>query len=324
MPETRDGVESGLRRPTPGEEPFRAPRKASLASRRGGNPPRLGGRKEGGEIPLPSVMKKSLLLFAAVAFFLLAPPARAGETKPGASATTGTSLIPQGPGAGGGKPRFSAGIAVIDSARPYTDSDNRILVVPALGVEWGDFYLRGVFAGWKAVKDGGFSADVQARVRFTGLDPDESSALAGMEERKASIDLGLDLSWRSRWVGVKLLTGTDVLGRSDGTEVAAELFTVIPAGPVRVSPFVGASWLDARHVDYYFGVRTSEATTARPAYEGKGTWNGNAGIGVSANVGRVFVQGVFRYQKLGDGITGSPIVDQKDSVGAVLIATYGF
>lgn len=213
---------------------------------------------------------------------------------------------------------------MIDSARPYTDTDNRILVVPALGVERGDFYLRGVFAGWKAVKAGGFSADVQARVRFTGLDPGESPALAGMEERKGSLDLGLDLSWRSRWVGIKLLTGTDVLGRSHGTEVAAELFTMIPAGPVRVSPFVVASWLDARHVDFYFGVRTSEVTTARPAYEGKATWNGNAGIGISANVGRVFIQGVLRSQKLGDGIPGSPIVDQKGSVGAGLIATYGF
>ncbi len=269
-------------------------------------------------------MKKSRLLAATVALLLLAPPARAEEAKPGTPATTGTSFSPQGTGARDGKPRFSAGIAVIDSARPYTDSDNRILVVPALGVEWGDFYLRGVFAGWKAVKAEGFSADVQARVRFTGLDPDESPALAGMEERKGSLDLGLDLSWRSRWVGVKLLTGTDVLGRSNGTEVAAELFTTIPAGPVRVSPFVGASWLDARHVDYYFGVRAEEVTTARPAYEGKATWNGNAGVGLSANVGRVFIQGVFRYQKLGDGVTESPVVDQTGSFGAGLIATYGF
>lgn len=76
--------------------------------------------------------------------------------------------------------------------------------------------------------------------------------------------------------------------------MAAELFTVIPAGPVRVSPFVGASWLDARHVDDDFGVRTPEATTVRPANERKGTWNGNAGVGVSANVGRLFIQGVFR------------------------------
>ena len=269
-------------------------------------------------------MKKSHLLAATVAVLLSAPPACAEETKPGTPATTGTSFSPQGPGAGDGKPRFSAGIAVIDSPRPYTDSDNRVMVVPALGVEWGDFYLRGVFAGWKAVKAGAFSADVQARVRFTGLDPDESPALAGMEKRKGSLDLGLDLSWRSRWVGVKLLTGTDVLGRSNGTEVAAELFAMIPAGPVRVSPFVGASWLDANHVDYYFGVRTAEATTERPGYEGKATWNGNVGVGVSANIGRVFIQGVLRYQKLGDGITRSPIVDQKGSIGAGLIATYGF
>ncbi|MEO8056020.1 MAG: MipA/OmpV family protein [Acidobacteriota bacterium] len=271
-----------------------------------------------------SAAKKSCSLAPLVILLLASASARAEDPKPEAPATTGTSFSPQGPGAGDGKPRFSAGIAVIDSARPYAGADNRIMVVPVLGVEWGDFYLRGVFAGWKAVRAGGFSADVQARVRFTGLDPDDSPALAGMEERKGSLDLGLDLTWRSRWFGVKLLTGTDILGRGDGTEVATEIFATIPAGPVRVSPFVGASWLSANFVDYYYGVRPSEATAARPEYEGKATWNGNAGIGISANVGRVFIQGIFRYQSLGAGITESPIVDQKGSFGAGLIATYGF
>jgi outer membrane scaffolding protein for murein synthesis (MipA/OmpV family) len=63
---------------------------------------------------------------------------------------------------------------------------------------------------------------------------------------------------------------------------------------------------------------------ARPAYDGKGRRNGNAGVGLSANVGRVFIQGVFRYQKLGDGVTESPVFDQTGSFGAGLIATYGF
>ncbi|HYN43175.1 MAG TPA: MipA/OmpV family protein [Thermoanaerobaculia bacterium] len=264
-----------------------------------------------------------LLLVSSLPLLLLAPAAGAQETTP-SPATTGTSFGPQGFGASDGKPRFSAGVAVISSARPYAGTDNRVMIVPSLGVEWGDFYLRGIYAGWRFAKTKGFSADVQARWRFTGLEPEDSPALTGMEERKGSLDLGLDLSWRSRWFGVKLLPVTDVLGRSRGQEVAAEVFTMIPAGPVRVSPFVGGSWLSASHVDYYYGVKPGEATASRPAYEGPATWNWNAGLGVSANAGRVFLQGVLRYQWYGDGITGSPIVDQEGAFGAVLISTYRF
>lgn len=282
-------------------------------------------------------MMHFLIVIFSVLALTIAPIARAEETKPDPAsgkpargpsspppATTGTAFGPQGFGAGDAKPRFSAGVAIIDSARPYAGAENRIMVVPALGVEWGDFYLRGIYAGWRFAKSKGFSADVQARWRFNGLEPDDSPALSGMEERKGSLDLGLDLSWRSRWVGVKVLPSTDVLGRSGGHEVAAEVFTMFPVGPVRVSPFAGGSWLSDQLVDYYYGVRPDEATATRAAYEGQATWNWNAGVGVSANVGRVFLQGVFRYQRLGGGITDSPIVDREGSFGAFLIATYGF
>ena len=78
-------------------------------------------------------------------------------------------------------------------------------------------------------------------------------------------------------------------------------------------------------MDYYYGVRQSEATSARPAYEGKST--------TETEVGVRFIYLLASNQRLildvndtrwGSGISKSPLVDRTSTPGLLLGYTYAF
>jgi MipA family protein len=225
----------------------------------------------------------------------------------------------------GSKPRWSLGVAVISSPEPYVDADSDILVVPALSFEYKKFYFRGIYAGYTFWEQGGFQADAVLRPRFEGYEEDDSPFLRGMEDRRISADLGLDLQWEGERIGVSLTPTTDILDRSGGQEVALLLYSPIRFGPVRVEPRVGVAWQSADLTDYYFGVRPEEARPDRPAYEPGSALNLTGGVFVFSPVyRRLLFQGFLRVDQLDDDIEASPIVGDGQAVVGFVSLSYAF
>ncbi|WP_325090067.1 MipA/OmpV family protein, partial [Burkholderia contaminans] len=83
-------------------------------------------------------------------------------------------------------------------------------------------------------------------------------------------------------------------------------------GQFSITPHVGAEWLSNKYVDYYYGVRPSEARAGRAAYSAGSTVNVSAGTRIDYRPTKqqtIFLDvGVSR---LGDAITDSPIVGRR-------------
>ncbi|MGL6252623.1 MAG: MipA/OmpV family protein, partial [Billgrantia desiderata] len=139
-----------------------------------------------------------------------------------------------------------------------------------------------------------------------------ASILNGMEKRRGGFWAGGVVEWSTSFIDVSAEWLADVSGNSNGQIVSLGLERTWRVGNrVLLTPHVGASWQDEKTVDYYFGVRESEARLDRPAYAGESAINIEAGV-----------RGVYMFDKhhsvlLGAGVTGladeikdSPLVDR--------------
>lgn len=226
---------------------------------------------------------------------------------------------------GGSRNGWSLGIAVISSPEPYVDADNETIVVPALSITAGRFSFRGIAAAWRLGEWGDLEAEALLRARFSGYDAEDSPFLEGMEDRRKSADLGVALAWERERFGLRLTPAVDVLGRSDGVEVALEAFVPLRLGPARLEPRLGAAWQSADLVDYYYGVRPEEARPGRPAYRGESTVNATAGLFLFTPLARrLLFQGFLRLERLGPEIEDSPIVSDATALTAFGGISYRF
>ncbi len=155
----------------------------------------------------------------------------------------------------------------------YTDYDRRVIPLPVIGYRGEKLQVFGPFVSYEIARSGALGLEARLSPRFGGFDDSDSDVFIGMEAREFSMDAGLGLTWaRDNWK-LQLVGLGDALGRSNGQEWSATLGRAYRAGPLLFEPAIGLSYLDDRHVDYYYGVADSEATGSRPAYRGDSALN---------------------------------------------------
>ncbi|MBP1610214.1 MAG: scaffolding protein for murein-synthesizing holoenzyme putative outerrane protein, partial [Acidobacteria bacterium] len=206
---------------------------------------------------------------------------------------------------------FALGAGVIVSPRPYVGADFRVFPIPSVELEYKGWFFRGIRGGYSFIQTERLTASLYAQARFTGLEGDSSPFLGGMEDRKKSMDAGIELSYRGRPVGFRINYLGDVLGRNKGQEATILVTSGVPLGRRGiVIGGIGPRWLSGNHVDYYYGVRENEATPSRPAYSGKATYNLDINITAIINLSshwRWLM--IVNREGFGAGIKDSPIVD---------------
>ena len=197
----------------------------------------------------------------------------------------------------------------------YEDYDRRVIPLPILGYRGEKLRVFGPFISCEILSAGDFRFSARAKPRFSGFDESDSDIFEGMEEREFSMDIGLGLNYeRDNWK-FEVSGLHDALDRSNGTEYSASLGKVVRVGSLFVEPRVGLSYLDSRHVDYYYGVNESEATNFRPEYEGDNALNSS--LGVSVTTTKLF-DGLTRFSLdntwFDSSITDSPLTDSDSSL----------
>ena len=222
---------------------------------------------------------------------------------------------------------WGLGLGVIASPRPYEGTSAQLFAVPVVNVKRGPWFFQGIRGGYEFVSTERFTASAFGQARFQGLEPEESSFLEGMATRSKSIDAGAEILFRGRPAGFRLAASTDVLGRSKGQELSAQITSGAPLGP-RLLLLVGFGprWESARRVDYYYGVRPDEALDFRPAYAGASTVSWDLGISAFYRPSprwRVFV--LLNRTAYGGAIRQSPIVARESatSLAAFVVRELG-
>jgi outer membrane protein len=218
------------------------------------------------------------------------------------------------------QPRWTLGLIAIERDAPYRQLDEDLLVVPLVRFEGERAYLRGLRGGFRLTQAGPFEASVFLQARGDGYEAADSPYLAGMADRRFSLDGGVALGWRVPRVGqFELSAASDLLGRSDGQEFEASWTGLVRAGQWRLLPSVALRWQSRGLVDYYYGVRDAEALPDRPAYDGEAALIPELSILATRPLGERWQL----FARVGHGIlpaeiTDSPLVDDDRRTSVIL------
>ena len=160
---------------------------------------------------------------------------------------------------------------------PYLGIDNedqrKLDLIPLYLYEGKWLFARGTAVGAHFINDDHWELSAYARWRFQKLDPDRNEFYQGLEERKQTLDAGLQVRSIREWGELRLSWLTDTLDRHNGQELQFTYRYRFQAGPWFISPYISLAWQDENLTNYYFGVSEAEATPERPAYDtGDSQW----------------------------------------------------
>jgi outer membrane protein len=218
------------------------------------------------------------------------------------------------------------GFAMRFERSPYRGGGARNDLVPLYLYEGKRVFLEAYRFGLKFSDTPASRFDLFLGYRFEGFPYNHIPAsLAGMANRGPGVDLGLSYQQRRPWGTLFAEALHDVAGGSSGTEVRAGYRYDWSAGRLQLQPHFALAARDARLNDFYYGVRASEATATRPAYEpGSGV---NVELGLSA-VYRLSERwrliGGVSAKRFSSGVRASPIVEDRTQLAGLLGLAYDF
>ncbi|MGF7000789.1 MipA/OmpV family protein [Paraburkholderia sp. GAS32] len=142
-----------------------------------------------------------------------------------------------------------------------------------------------------------------------GYKSSDAPILNGMQDRNGAFWFGPALAWRT---GYGDLTGDFLTGGNKGQMASLDFGKTFSFGKLSIEPHVGAEWLSRKYVDYYYGVRASEARPGRAAYNGTSTFDTSVGARFDYHFTRhQLVSFDIGVEHLGSGITNSPLVGKR-------------
>ncbi len=216
-----------------------------------------------------------------------------------------------------------AGLGVLYSASPYKDYDDTVLPVPIIQASYKGFFIDQAVAGYNVINDEKLKIGVVMGPHFGGYDSGESDALSGMEDRDWGFDGGARLKWENEIVDVTAMGLADISGTYEGQELSLVLSKKLFEG--FFTPRVGTKWLSEDNVDYYYGVKNSEARVGRSAYAPDSTMTYTAGATFAYPLGDKWAAiADVQYEFFGDEIQDSPIVDEDGIFRVVIGSVYRF
>ncbi len=218
------------------------------------------------------------------------------------------------------------GLALRFENSPYRGGGTRNDLVPLYIYEGKRVFLEAYRFGLKLDETPDSRFDVFLGYRFEGFLYDHIPAsLAGMANRDQEVDLGLGYQQRRPWGTLFGELLHDAAGGSNGTELRAGYRYDWTHGNLKVQPQLAFAARDRNLNNYYYGVRQSEATAVRPAYEpGRGI---NVEFGLSA-VYRISERwrllGGITARRFSSGVRASPIVQDRTQLAGLLGLAYDF
>lgn len=226
---------------------------------------------------------------------------------------------------------WGLGIAVASEQEPYAGSDRENEALPLIYYE--NTYIRvfGPTAEFKLpslrISDAQrFNFSVLAEYDSSGYDEGDERILDGMDDRDEGFWAGAKVEWQTPFVDVSAEWLADASGNSDGQRFTLGLERTWEFGErFTLTPRVAAMWMDKEYVDYYFGVRNSEARSDRPTYDGKSSMNTEIGVRAAYMFDeRHSVLLDIEAVRLGSEIKDSPLVDRSNVNQVVFGYLYRF
>jgi len=252
------------------------------------------------------------------------PIVHAQSTTEGTSPSNAQALPSTATGFDGqeGTSYWGLGIGIAAHGLPYKGFGTRVSPVPYAFYDsrWVSFI--GTALDLKAWQGDGFTFSLRTKFSlFDGYSHSDATIFHGMADRNGALWYGPHVGWHYGQFSIS----AEYLFSSRGQQGALSLERGFDVGRWRIAPHVGFQYLNRKDVDYYYGVRPSEATSTRPVYDGKSTVNVTAGVSATWRLdARQSIRGDIGVTRFGTGITDSPLVGKKTAPGIVVGYVYRF
>jgi outer membrane protein len=217
---------------------------------------------------------------------------------------------------------WSLGVAYSLQGSVFAGENKRRDFMPTFVYSGERLFLDTTDFGWHAVDTDRWQVDIFGSYALTGYNDhtffsetgevrDEDDPLKGME-RSHAFEAGVELTRKTRFGRFGVELRQDVEGVHDGQDIRARWASIYRRENWQVEPWLEWQWLSAEKADYYFGVRESEATAVRPAYELGQTGSWAAGVAVRYRLGaRHYLAVNAAFREFRNDIVDSPVVDEK-------------
>ncbi len=201
----------------------------------------------------------------------------------------------------------------------YKGYDYRVIPLPLLGYRSENLRILGPFISFDTLQISDIEITLLAAPRFQGFDDSDSFVFENMAERAFSMDVGFGATYEKNNWRISTSAMFDVLGRSNGYEAKGNISRVFRRGPIFIEPSLSVSFLDSKHVDYYYGVKAHEINQFTYQYEGESAINTTMSISVATPL---FFGGFTRlaieHTWFDSTISNSPLVDESRNISARL------
>ena len=210
---------------------------------------------------------------------------------------------------------YALGVAVTSSQNLYAGAENGTFAYPYLT----SFRHESMTESWFVIRDGGYGfrwiPDAKwelgaiGRVKPLSLGNSHADELAGISDRKWTLELGPTIGYRGWPVHLTWTWWGEVSGRHGGYQSDLALSYPVKLARGFVVPRIHATFQNAEYNDYYFSVSPAEATPDRPAYTPGSGWNTEFDVRVGyAITPQWLLTGSIGIEWLNSQVTNSPIV----------------
>lgn len=226
----------------------------------------------------------------------------------------------------GAESQWSLGLGAVTRQKAYRDIDRYNMAMPLLNYEnkWVSFSVPKLDIKLYS----GPSLSFRLRARYAGSEGYESSDspyLAGMDDRKGGFWAGAAVLWKNDIANVSAELLGDASGNSKGSRFKLQVDRRFGVGAFGFTPRLGVEWYDRKFVDYYYGVKASEALIGRSAYQGESSDGVEAGLRIDYSPARqhnLFLD--FGVTQFGGAIKDSPLVEKSSQSTVSLGYLYRF
>ena len=223
--------------------------------------------------------------------------------------------------------RLGVGVGVIARSSPYREYDGGVYqFIPALTYTGERLQIYGPNVQLGIAGSGRLRLALSGEYRIGVYKEEDSPFLAGMGDRKDTFLLGLAIQAElPGLIDLELGYQHDVLDRIGGGVAGLRLSKGLQSGIVRFTPQLGFNYLSEEIANHDFGVPADKATASRPAYTLGSTTSIEAGIGLFIEITRDWLFVVdLNWEKFGDEVIDSPIVDEDSVVKGFAVISYVF
>jgi outer membrane protein len=154
----------------------------------------------------------------------------------------------------------------------------------------------------------------------------EDTGYAGIEDRERSVDAGINLFWDTRLVTLGASWLYDIGGVSDGQSASLRVSKRFALSDRwNSTPSLVVDWMDAKLVDYYYGIDPAETGGGAPVYAGRSSTNLRAAWSLGYRLSKDWsLTAGLSYTRFGAGLRDSPLTQQDRNTLVFVGASWSF